>query len=237
LVTAIPPSQHRNFVVPGSTDAPSVPVCLSSSSPSQPAAAPTPTHTVTFHGRTTPDLHICEFRKDAPDESRPENTPRRLRLKTSSDGAPPRPPSFAPRSSYSRPATWQDGPPPPPPRRQSSTFFISNPSTAPATAAGARIYTRPAPSLPLLPLGQAYSRSNSQRRFPVETQTRYGNDTFNNESLYGYKSLQGFRSNREGNDTIRKSFLTATGHVIAGSTTVQTAYGCANITYTAAGTA
>ncbi|VDM18861.1 unnamed protein product [Wuchereria bancrofti] len=71
-----------------------------------------------------------------------ENAPRRLRLKTM-DG-----PSYGSRSNYGRPG-WQDGP------RQ---------STLPYPGSGAsRFYTKPAPSLPLLPLGQAYGRATSRR--------------------------------------------------------------------------
>lgn len=71
-----------------------------------------------------------------------ENVPRRLRLKTM-DG-----PFSGLRSTYGRPG-WHDG---------------SRQSTVPYPGLGAsRFYTRPSPSLPLLPLGQSYGRGTPRR--------------------------------------------------------------------------
>uniref|UniRef100_A0A0R3RPG7 DUF4585 domain-containing protein n=1 Tax=Elaeophora elaphi TaxID=1147741 RepID=A0A0R3RPG7_9BILA len=71
-----------------------------------------------------------------------ENAPRRLRLKTT-DGS-----SSGLRSTYGR-YGWHDGP------RQSMLPY-SGPGAS-------RCYTKPSPSLPLLPLGQAYSRGAPRR--------------------------------------------------------------------------
>ncbi|EFO21761.2 hypothetical protein LOAG_06722 [Loa loa] len=71
-----------------------------------------------------------------------ESAPRRLRLKTM-DG------SFSGlRSNYGRPG-WHDSP-------RQSTLSYSGPGAS-------RFYTRPAPTLPLLPLGQAYGRGTPRR--------------------------------------------------------------------------
>ncbi|KAL3998387.1 hypothetical protein ACH3XW_14840 [Acanthocheilonema viteae] len=71
-----------------------------------------------------------------------ENAPRRLKLKTT-DG-----PSPGLRSTYGR-SGWQDG---------------TKQSVLPYPGSGtSRCYTKPSPSLPLLPLGQAYGRGAPRR--------------------------------------------------------------------------
>uniref|UniRef100_A0A8R1U259 Uncharacterized protein n=1 Tax=Onchocerca volvulus TaxID=6282 RepID=A0A8R1U259_ONCVO len=117
-----------------------------------------------------------------------ENAPHRLRLKTTDE------PSPALRSTYGR-SGWNVG------SKQVSRF-----------------YTRPAPSLPLLPLRQAYGRSIPRRlilnSFP--------------ESHW---------SGNEGNEQAHNSRYV--GDMLSGATSsiIETTHSGANITYTAAGTA
>uniref|UniRef100_A0A915PI99 TRPM SLOG domain-containing protein n=1 Tax=Setaria digitata TaxID=48799 RepID=A0A915PI99_9BILA len=144
-----------------------------------------------------------------------ENAPRKLRLKTT-DG-----PSPVLRSTYGR-SGWQDS---------------SRQSTLPYPGPGAsRFYTRPAPSLPLLPLGQTYGRSTPRRlmlnTFPEPTccETEPFGET-------ACSALHGLRSSSEENEQAYNTFYVGNAPSVATSSIMQSTYSGTNITYTAAGTA
>ncbi|VDK68886.1 unnamed protein product [Litomosoides sigmodontis] len=139
-----------------------------------------------------------------------ENAPSRLRLKTT-DGS-----CAGLRSTYGR----------------SGWHASIRHSTLPYADSGAsRCYTKPSPSLPLLPLGQACGRS-APRRFILSSFPEsycYESEPFGEQS--------GLRSNKEGNEQAYNSCYVGNLPSVSTSPITQSTYGGANITYTAAGTA
>lgn len=98
---------------------------------------------VSYHNHTSDDS-LCKNRVKEAHYDGPccENATRRLRLKTT-DG-----PSPGLRSTYGQ-SVWHDG--------------LRQPMLSYSGHGASRCYTKPSPSLPLLPLGQAYGRGTSRR--------------------------------------------------------------------------
>ncbi|VDN01630.1 unnamed protein product [Thelazia callipaeda] len=121
------PLPHRSFSLPSTDTISSMP----------------PQSTQCSYYDNSADIISCKDSLVAKEHHYCENTPRRLRLKTT-DG-----PAYGLRTSYGRPG-WHDN------SRQSALPYPNSGTS--------RFYTRPAPSLPLLPLGQtqSYCRNGSR---------------------------------------------------------------------------
>ncbi|OZC12681.1 hypothetical protein X798_00313 [Onchocerca flexuosa] len=160
-----------------------------------------------------------------------ENAPHRLRHNTTDE------PSPGLRSTYGRPA-WHVG------SKQSMLSYSSHGIS--------RFYTKPAPSLPLLPLRQAYGRSTPRRLMLNNFPESHGDITKATVIISKYYLLSceaesfgesacnifsRFRSSNEGNEQAYNSRYM--GNMLSGATSsiTESTYSGANITYTAAGTA